>query len=128
MNVLAPPIISRCSRGSATTTARISTRWAWGSRRAAALFEFWAHEASLLPLASQPLLRWRMAGALEGTSKGTLQKFRREKAAYIEEVRRQVEARGPIAASDLADGGAKRGLVGWNDGKLALEWLFFAGS
>lgn len=101
---------------------------AWGSRPSRGLFEFWAHEASLLPLASQPLLRWRMAGALEGTSKGTLQKFRREKAAYIEEVRRQVEARGPIAASDLADGGAKRGpWWGWNDGKLALEWLFFAG-
>lgn len=101
---------------------------AWGSRPRRGLFEFWAHEASLLPLASQPLLRWRMAGALEGTSKGTLQKFRRENAAYTEEVRRQVEARGPIAASDLADGGAKRGpWWGWNDGKLALEWLFFAG-
>lgn len=101
---------------------------AWGSRRHRGLFEFWAHEASLLPLASQPLLRWRMAAAQEGTSKGTLQEFRRDKAAYIEEVRRQVEARGPLAASDLADGGAKRGpWWGWNDGKLALEWLFFAG-
>ncbi|MGQ3301055.1 winged helix-turn-helix domain-containing protein [Reyranella sp.] len=101
---------------------------AWGSSSRRGLFEFWAHEASLLPLASQPLLRWRMARAREGTSKGTLQQFRREKANYIEDVRRHVEARGPLAASDLADGGAKRGpWWGWNDGKLALEWLFFAG-
>lgn len=101
---------------------------AWGSRGRRGLFEFWAHEASLLPMDSHPLLRWRMARALDGSSKGTLQKFRRDKAAYIEDVRRQVEARGPLAASDLADGGPKRGpWWGWNDGKLALEWLFFAG-
>lgn len=101
---------------------------AWGRRSRRGLVEFWAHEASLLPLASQPLLRWRMARAVAGTSKGKLQEFRREKAAYIEEVRREVEDRGPIAASDLANGGPKRGpWWGWNDGKLALEWLFFAG-
>ncbi len=101
---------------------------AWGSRSRRGLFEFWAHEASLLPLESHPLLRWRMSRALAGTSKGTLQQFRCERAGYIEEVRRQVEDRGPIAASDLADGGPKRGpWWGWNDGKLALEWLFFAG-
>lgn len=102
---------------------------AWGRKSRRGLFEFWAHEASLLPLASQPLLRWRMASAAAGTSKGKLQEFRREKAAYIEEVRREVEDRGPIAASELADGGPKRGpWWGWNDGKLALEWLFYTGA
>ena len=101
---------------------------AWGRKSRRGLFEFWAHEASLLPLASQPLLRWRMARAAAGNSKGKLQEFRREKAAYIEEVRREVQDRGPIAASELADGGPRRGpWWGWNDGKLALEWLFFAG-
>lgn len=101
---------------------------AWGRRSRRGLFEFWAHEASLLPLASQPLLRWRMARAAAGTSKGNLEEFRRGKAAYIDDVRREVEDRGPIAASDLANGGPKRGpWWGWNDGKLALEWLFFAG-
>jgi len=101
---------------------------AWGGKGRRGLFEFWAHEASLLPLASQPLLRWRMARAAAGTSKGKLQEFRREKATYIESVRREVADRGPIAASDLTNGGPKRGpWWGWNDGKLALEWLFFAG-
>ena len=102
---------------------------AWGRKSRRGLFEFWAHEASLLPLASQPLLRWRMDRAAAGTSKGKLQEFRREKSAYIEEVRREVVDRGPIAASELADSGPKRGpWWGWNDGKLALEWLFYAGT
>jgi uncharacterized protein YcaQ len=101
---------------------------AWGRKSRRGLFEFWAHEASLLPLASQPLLRWRMERAAAGISKGGLQIFAREKAAYIEEVRREVEDRGPLAASDLSTAGPKRGpWWGWNDGKLALEWLFFAG-
>lgn len=105
-------------------------RLAWGRKSQRGLFEFWAHEASLLPLDSQPLLRWRMQRAAEnaGDGKGKLHQFRRDKAAYVDEVLREIADRGPIAASELSNGGASRGAWwGWSDGKLAVEWLFQAG-
>jgi len=104
-------------------------RAAWGRGSQRRLFEFWAHEASLLPLETQPLLRWSMRRAAEETGgKGKLRAFRREKKAFIDEVRREIADRGALAASELSNGGARRGpWWGWNDGKLAVEWLFFAG-
>lgn len=93
------------------------------------LFEYWGHEASYLPVEMQPLFRWRMARAAAGTEMYSgLVRFGREKSALIEKVRREVEARGPMAASDLSfkeKGGG--GWWGWSDGKSALEWLFWAG-
>ena len=103
-------------------------RVAWGRKSQRGLFEFWAHEASLLPLESHPLLRWRMARALTGQAKGKLNDFRREKTAFIDEVLHEIRDRGPLAASELSNGGERRGpWWGWNDGKLAVEWLFYAG-
>ena len=42
----------------------------------------------------------------------------------------QIEARGPLSAGELEDGGRGRragAWWGWSDGKRALEWLFWAG-
>jgi uncharacterized protein YcaQ len=92
-------------------------------------FEYWGHEASLIRLDLQPLFRWRMERAArgEGTYSG-LARFGREKRAFIEEVRREIEARGPIGAGELSIGGKGQGSWwGWSDGKRALEWLFWAG-
>jgi uncharacterized protein len=105
-------------------------RGAWGRKSQRQLFEFWAHEASLLPLSSHPLFRWRMQRAEknDGDGKGKVHVFRRERADYIDEVRRELADRGPLAASELSNGGERRGpWWGWNDGKLALEWMFRAG-
>ncbi len=103
---------------------------AWGRKSRRGLFEFWAHEASLLPLSRQPLWRWRMDRAARnaGDGKGKLHTFRQAKAKYIAEILREVTDRGALAASELENGGPGRGAWwGWSDGKLALEWLFFAG-
>ncbi|MBM3619702.1 MAG: winged helix-turn-helix domain-containing protein [Alphaproteobacteria bacterium] len=104
-------------------------RQAWGGRKRT-LFEYWGHEASLLPLDAQPLLRWRMGRAAAGNVgfKNYLMRYGRERRAFIEAVRRQIEDRGPLSAADLTDGGKSAGKWwGWSEGKQALEWLFVAG-
>jgi len=99
---------------------------AWGSRRG--LFEYWGHEASLLPMELQPLLRWRMARAEAGEMWTGLARFGRERRAYIDGVLKEIERRGPVTGAEFND--APRGAPGWwewSDGKRALEWLFWAG-
>ncbi len=99
---------------------------AWGGRRN--LFEYWGHEASLMPMELQPLLRWRMARAEAGEMWTGLSRFGRERRAYIDSVLKEIERRGPVTGADFND--APRGAPGWwewSDGKRALEWLFWAG-
>ena len=99
---------------------------AWGARRG--LFEYWGHEASLLPMEMQPLLRWRMERARGGAMWTGLSRFGREKGDYIDGILAEIERRGPVTGGDFATG--PRGAPGWwswSDGKRALEWLFWAG-
>lgn len=98
------------------------------SRKPRMLFEYWAHEASLLPVETQPLMRWRMERAArgEGVYKGLVH-FAREKRELVDRVYRQVEAGGPIAASDFEGETGSGGWWGWSETKKALEWLFWCG-
>ncbi|MDQ0474527.1 winged helix-turn-helix domain-containing protein [Labrys wisconsinensis] len=91
-------------------------------------FEYWGHEASLLPIDCHPLLRWRMARALRG--KGIwrqLEAYAGERRAEADALLARIEAEGPLAASDVAAGGASKGMWVWSEAKHALEWLFWAG-
>jgi len=100
---------------------------AWGRPRA--LFEYWAHEASLLPLESQALLRWRMDDAREGvgTWKGVA-RFLRERRDLLDATLDEIARRGPLAASDLEVGlKGPGGWWGWSEAKRAVESLFWAG-
>ena len=57
---------------------------AYGGRKRV-LFEYWGHEASLLPVALQPLLRWRMARAERGEGiYGAIARFGREHRELID--------------------------------------------
>jgi len=99
---------------------------AWGPKRS--LFEYWGHEASLMPMELQPLFRWRMQRAQEGAMWTGIARFGREKRDYIDGVLAEIERRGPVTGGDFAEG--PRGQPGWwswSDGKRALEWLFWAG-
>ena len=101
-------------------------RAAWGGRPRR-LFEAWAHEASLLPVEQQPLLRWRMARARAGMGGyAGLRAFARERRDEADAVLQRIEAEGALAASALEGRGAG-GWWGWSEGKRALEWLFAAG-
>jgi uncharacterized protein YcaQ len=103
-------------------------RDAWGAKRSRRLFEYWAHEASLLPLDLHPLLRWRMARAERGEAGWTsLRRFAAERQAEANTVLERISAEGPLAASDFENGKGQGGWWGWSDAKLALEYLFWAG-
>ena len=57
------------------------------------LFEYWAHEASLLPVEMHPLLRWRMAEARAYTGiYSGLARFAQEQAAFVTSVLERVRA------------------------------------
>lgn len=94
------------------------------------LFEYWGHEASLVPVALHPALRWRMARAAEHFATwGRPARLAQERPDYIAAVLAEVTARGPIGAGEL-DGERPRSTGpwwDWHDGKVALEWLFWTG-
>jgi hypothetical protein len=93
------------------------------------LFEYWGHEASLLPIELFPLFRWRMdlAGA-KAAGWGGLILLATERPDYVEAVYEEVRERGLTSASELDDPGTKSGpWWGWRHGKQALEYLFWSG-
>src|SRR5713226_2482415 len=63
--------------------------------------EQWAHEASILPVESWPLLRHRME--THRVRPYGFEKFMAQHPAYVDWVREQVRERGPLAADDLAE-------------------------
>lgn len=94
------------------------------------LFEYWAHEASLLPVETWPLMQWRMQRARNNDTseiyKG-LALWADRNRALIDALYAEVKTRGPIAASDIEGAKGKGGWWGWSDEKHAFEWLFWAG-
>ena len=104
---------------------------AFGSKQRQ-LFEYWGHEASLIPLTMQPLFRWRMEKArnLQGIYR-QLKKLVQERPAYINTILAEIKTRGPLAARELQnrqkENGSGSGSWRWDDGKAALEYLFWTG-
>ncbi|RRI06861.1 winged helix-turn-helix domain-containing protein [Mesorhizobium tamadayense] len=96
--------------------------------RKRAVFEYWAHEASFLPVETYPLMRWRMQRAEQGEEMYLgLAKWGRERKEMIDEIYREIAERGPIAASDIEGHKGNGGWWGWSEAKHAFEWLFWAG-
>jgi uncharacterized protein YcaQ len=116
------PAFSRLGPYSTERLDRLSHR---APRR---LFEYWGHEASLLPVELQPLLRWRMDRAAHDAW-GGMRRIADERPELVAAVLEQVRERGPIAASELTAERPRRSgpWWDWSDSKRALEWLFWSG-
>jgi uncharacterized protein YcaQ len=95
------------------------------------LFEYWAHEASLLPISLHPLFRWQMARAQAMVDRwGHIQQVLRDAPGLVEHVLRMVEQMGPVSAGDIAaEEKRTKDNWGWNWSreKTVLEYLFYAG-
>jgi uncharacterized protein len=94
------------------------------------MFEYWAHEASLVRVDLQPALRFRM-DAPDGAW-GNMKRIAREHPDIVEWVLDEVRERGPLTAREieLDVPQPRREDWGWNWSvvKVALEWLFYTGA
>jgi uncharacterized protein YcaQ len=94
------------------------------------LVEYPAHEASLIPLDSLPLFRWRMA-QVDREAWAPLVKLVKDNPIALSSALTLVSEQGPIRASsaDLsrATEQTTKGLWNFKEGKAALEYLYFGG-
>ena len=105
--------------------------WLWGSGE---IFEYWGHEASLLPVELHPLLRWRMHQD-GGHAWGGVKSFQRTHPALGAQVLEAVAQRGPVTLGELVHLGdaVKRtkappgSMWNWTPAKKAVEWYFWNG-
>jgi uncharacterized protein YcaQ len=99
-------------------------------RRPRDLFEYWGHEASLIPVELQPYLRWRMAEA-HVHAWGRMRSIARDSPEVVRWVLDEVRDRGPVAAGeielDVPNRAKDQWGWNWSDAKAALEWLFWTG-
>ena len=141
------PLFARLGPYSRTTLDRMC----WGGGE---LFEyFWGHKASLLPVSTYPLLRWRMRAAERQLWDGELdpdltapwsviagmRRLSTERPGLVDDVLAMVTERGPLSAGEANPDGERRRrtdpdpdpttgrMWNWQDAKIAIEYLFSAG-
>ncbi|MGP4018164.1 winged helix-turn-helix domain-containing protein [Saccharopolyspora sp. 5N708] len=124
------PLFSRLGAYSADLVD--TAAWSQRARQPRLLVEYWAHEASLIPVEDWPLLRWRMreyGGSWRRRSRELLERA----PELIDDVLTAVKELGPIGAGSLErelGGGAARGRGAWwnrSDTKRVCELLFAMG-
>lgn len=106
--------------------------WAPTAAKPRLLVEYWAHEASLIPVRDWPLLRWRMrehGGSWRSRSRELLEKA----PGLVDDVLAAVKDLGPVGAGTLErelGGGVRQGRGPWwnrTDTKRVCELLFAMG-
>ncbi|MCU1502794.1 MAG: cytoplasmic protein [Ilumatobacteraceae bacterium] len=90
------------------------------------LFEYWVHEASHVPAVQYPLYRWKMDRGAEFAWRG-VGELEVRRPGFIDKIYERVAA-GPVVAGDVSERiGPKGSWWDWDDGKVALEHLFWTG-
>jgi uncharacterized protein YcaQ len=92
--------------------------------RAGRIFEYWAHEACLVPIEDFRMHRWRMERFAE-THPWRGNVFERE-PELTRQVLQEIVERGPLASRDF-DGKGSGGMWNWKPAKVVLEALHSAG-
>lgn len=116
------PFFSRLGRHDRTLLDRLAYR-------DHQLFEYWGHEASLIDVELEPLLRWRMADGHRWSGPATVGHRRPD---LIDRLEALVHEHGPLSAAELDQIlGVQRDRTGpwwgWSETKQALEHLFWHG-
>ncbi len=89
------------------------------------LFEYWVHEACHVPTSQHPLWRWKMQRTHRWRD---VVRIDQRRPGFVDEVLRRVETDGALTAGDLQQRvGPKGTWWDWDDGKVALEYLFWTG-
>jgi uncharacterized protein YcaQ len=144
------PVFARVGSYSRATLDRMC----WGDGGDRELFEyFWGHKASLLPVSSYPLMRWRMRVAerqvwdepldpelaVPWSVVAGMRRLSVERPGFVDEVLARVTERGPLTASEASPDGVRRKandpdpdpttgrMWNWQDAKIAIEYLFCTG-
>ena len=88
------------------------------------LFEYWAHEACLIPIEDWPLHRWRMEVFRDAHPwRGNVLEREPE---LTRQVLAEIEARGPLGSRHF-EGSGPGGMWNWKPAKVVLEALHSAG-
>lgn len=99
------------------------------NRKPRSMVEYWAHEASFVPVQHHPLLRWRMAEA-SNDAWGGMRRIAIEQPEFVAWVLDEVRRLGPVTAGEI-EHDAPRPTTGWgwnwSQVKRAIEYLFWAG-
>ena len=93
--------------------------------RTAKYVEYWAHVASLIPIESWPLFRWRMREMRE-RSESKPDSWIHSNRPMLEWLRSELAAKGPLRVGEIEHDANKRKGTWWewSDVKLGLEYLF----
>ncbi len=94
-------------------------------------FEAWSHEASLLPVETEPFIRWTWERARAGKTWKSLHEVAVREPAYVQSVLEEARERGAVTGGTLSDPRPLQddGSGWWHRslGVLALDWLFRVG-